>query len=243
MVNVVKAEHQKAKRTMRRKFVWGFPLLTCAMAFILTLGMKNAYAESVWNWWYALLLPGMIAIFCYLSVVQEKKTKYYHLMTLPIGKCRLMMGKIIYIGCMLLLSNVMVFAGATIGGFVLITRVPVGGAAIAILLLTVTQLWEIPVALFLSERFGIIINLLICLFITICGVVMSQTGKWYLLVSAIPMRILCPFLHILPNGLYAEQGNPFLNMGVVAPGIGLSILWFVLATAAFLNWFEKREVK
>ena len=243
MVNIVKAEHQKAKRTMRRKFVWGFPLLTCAMAFILTLGMKNAYAESVWNWWYALLLPGMIAIFCYLSVVQEKKIKYYHLMTLPTRKSRLMMGKIIYIGCMILLSNVIVFAGATIGGFVLTTHVPVGGAAMAVLLLTVTELWEIPVALFLSERFGMIINLFICLFLTVCGVVMSQTGKWYLFVSAIPMRLMCPFLYILPNGLPAEQGNPFLDPAVVVPGICLSVLWFFLATVVFLKWFEKREVK
>lgn len=63
MVNIIKAEHQKAKRTMRKKFIWGFPLLTFVMAFIFTLGMTNAYAESVWNWWYTLLLPGMIALF------------------------------------------------------------------------------------------------------------------------------------------------------------------------------------
>lgn len=54
MVNIIKAEHQKAKRTMRKKFIWGFPLLTFVMAFIFTLGMTNAYAESVWNWWYTL---------------------------------------------------------------------------------------------------------------------------------------------------------------------------------------------
>ena len=47
MVNIIKAEHQKAKRTMRKKFIWGFPLLTFVMAFIFTLGMTNAYAERV----------------------------------------------------------------------------------------------------------------------------------------------------------------------------------------------------
>ena len=73
MVNIIKAEHQKAKRTMRKKFIWGFPLLTFVMAFIFTLGMTNAYAESVWNWWYTLLLPGMIALFCYLSVARRKR--------------------------------------------------------------------------------------------------------------------------------------------------------------------------
>ena len=116
MVNIIKAEHQKAKRTMRKKFIWGFPLLTFVMAFIFTLGMTNAYAESVWNWWYTLLLPGMIALFCYLSVAQEKKIKYYHLMTIPTDRRKLLLGKIIYIGYMILFSNVIVFAGATLGG-------------------------------------------------------------------------------------------------------------------------------
>ena len=138
MVNIIKAEHQKAKRTMRKKFIWGFPLLTFVMAFIFTLGMTNAYAESVWNWWYTLLLPGMIALFCYLSVAQEKKIKYYHLMTIPTDRRKLLLGKIIYIGYMILFSNVIVFAGATLGGFLLTTHVPVGGALIAVLFLTVS---------------------------------------------------------------------------------------------------------
>ena len=140
MVNIIKAEHQKAKRTMRKKFIWGFPLLTFVMAFIFTLGMTNAYAESVWNWWYTLLLPGMIALFCYLSVAQEKKIKYYHLMTIPTDRRKLLLGKIIYIGYMILFSNVIVFAGATLGGFLLTTHVPVGGALIAVLFLTVSEL-------------------------------------------------------------------------------------------------------
>lgn len=243
MVNIIKAEHQKAKRTMRKKFIWGFPLLTFVMAFIFTLGMTNAYAESVWNWWYTLLLPGMIALFCYLSVAQEKKIKYYHLMTIPTDRRKLLLGKIIYIGYMILFSNVIVFAGATLGGFLLTTHVPVKGALIAVLFLTVSELWEIPVALFLSERFGMIVNLFVCLFITVSGVVISQTRIWYVLVSAIPMRMMCPLLHVLPNGLAAEAGNPLLDTGVIVPGMCLSIIWFVFVTVLFLKWFERREVK
>lgn len=243
VINIVKAEYQKTKRSMRRKFIWAFPMITFALAFVLTLGMTNSYAESVWNWWYTLLLPGMLAIICHLSMMQEKKTSYYNLMTLSASKRKLMMGKIIYMGCVILASNLIVFAGASLGGILLTTRVPLGGATIAVLLLTATQLWEIPVFLFLSDRFGMIAELLICLFLTVGGIIFASTGKWYLLVSAIPMRILSPFLHILPNGLPAEAGNPLLNMGVVVPGICLSIIWFVFATFLFLNWFEKREVK
>lgn len=243
MINIVKAEYQKTKRSMRRRFIWVFPTITFALAFILTLGMENVYAESVWNWWYTLLLPGMLAIICYLSITQEKKTNYYNLMTLSTSRRKLMMGKIIYMGCVVLASNVIVFVGASFGGFLLSTRVPLGGAAIAVLLLTAAQLWEVPVFLFLSERFGMIAELLICLVLTAGGTIIASTGKWYLLVSAIPMRILCPFLHIMPNGIPTEAGNPLLDMGVVIPGICLSILWFVFSTLLFLNWFDKREVK
>lgn len=96
---------------------------------------------------------------------------------------------------------------------------------------------------FLSERFGMIVNLFVCLFITVSGVVISQTRIWYVLVSAIPMRMMCPLLHILPNGLAAEAGKPFLDTGVIVPGMCLSIIWFVFVTVLFLKWFERREVK
>ena len=97
--------------------------------------------------------------------------------------------------------------------------------------------------LFLSERFGMIVELLVCLFITVAGIIIAPTGKWYFFVSAIPMRILCPLLHILPNGIRAEEGNPLLDAGVVLPGICISIIWFIIATILVLNWFEKRERK
>ena len=150
MVNIIKSRTSKAKRTMRKKLSGDF-FLHLSWHLYFTLGMTNAYAESVWNWWYTLLLPGMIALFCYLSVAQEKKIKYYHLMTIPTDRRKLLLGKIIYIGYMILFSNVIVFAGATLGGFLLTTHVPVGGALIAVLFLTVSELWEIPVAFFLAN--------------------------------------------------------------------------------------------
>ena len=228
---------------MGRVLIWGFPVITFALAFVLTLGMTNAYAESVWNWWYTLLLPGMLAIICYLSITREKKTRYYHLMTLSISKRKLVMGKIIYMGCVILVSDMIIFVGATFGGFLLTTCVPFGGALAAVLVLTITQLWEIPLLLFLSERFGMIVELLVCLVLTVGGVIIAPTGKWYFFVSSIPVRILCPLLHILPNGIRAEEGNPLLDAGVVFPGICISIIWFMAATFLFLNWFDKREGK
>lgn len=95
MTNIIRAEFLKSKRTMSSKLIVVFPIITLVMAFVLTLGMTNAYAESAWNWWYVLLLPGMIAIVSYLSVIREKKNGYYNIKTLPMEKRKLMLGKLL----------------------------------------------------------------------------------------------------------------------------------------------------
>lgn len=115
MTNIIRAEFLKSKRTMSSKLIVVFPIITLVMAFVLTLGMTNAYAESAWNWWYVLLLPGMIAIVSYLSVIREKKNGYYNIKTLPMEIRKLMLGKIAYLGILVLVSNVVLFAGATVG--------------------------------------------------------------------------------------------------------------------------------
>ena len=73
MLSIVRAEYLKTRRSMGRMLIWAFPVIVFVLAFVLTLGMTNAYAESVWNWWYTLLLPGMLAIICHLSITREKK--------------------------------------------------------------------------------------------------------------------------------------------------------------------------
>ena len=243
MTNIIRAEFLKSKRTMGSKLIFVFPILALVMAFVLTAGVINAYSESAWNWWYTLLLPGMLAIICYLSVVREKKTAYFNFTTLAIDKRNLMLGKIAYMGILMLISNVILFIGALAGGAFLTTSVPVVGAAEAVIVLTIVQLWEIPLFLFLSEKIGMVFELMICLFITVLGIVVAPSKIWFLFVSAIPMRVVTPLLHVLPNGLRAEAGNPLLDMGVILPGILISVFWFVLLTYLYLTWFEKREVK
>lgn len=243
MTNIIKAEYLKQKRTMSSKIIFAFPIITLVMAFVLTSGMTNAYAESVWNWWYVLLLPGMIAIVSYLSIMREKKNGYYNIKTLPIEKRNLMLGKIVYLGILVLVSNAVLFAGAALGGAFLTTSVPVIGAAMTVVVLTTTELWQIPLFLFLSEKFGMVVELIVCLLISMLGVSVAPSAKWFLFVSAISNRIVTPLLHVLPNGLRAQAGDPLLNSSVIFPGVLIALAHFVLLTYLYLNWFEKREVR
>ena len=78
MLGIVKAEILKSKRTMGRKLIFIFPLITFIMALLVTGGLQNAYAECVWNWWYIMILPMMISILCYLFI-----TKTIYLISTP----------------------------------------------------------------------------------------------------------------------------------------------------------------
>ena len=185
----------------------------------------------------------MIAIVSYLSVIREKKDGYYNIKTLPMEQRKLMLGKIAYLGILVLVSNVVLFAGATVGGAILTTSIPVIGAAITVVVLTITELWQIPLFLFLSEKFGMVVELIVCLFINVLGIIVAPSEKWFILVSAISMRVVTPLLHVLPNGLRAQAGEPLLSSFVILPGILIALAHFMLLTYLYLNWFEKREVK
>ena len=243
MINIIRAEFLKSKRTMSSTLIFAFPIIALVLAFVLTLGMADAYAESAWNWWYTFLSPGMIAVECYLSIMREKKNGYYNIKTLPIEKRNLMLGKIAYLGILVLVSNAVLFVGATLGGMFLTTSVPVIGAAVTVIVLTIVQLWQIPLLLFLSEKFGMVVELIVCLFIIVLGIIAAPSGKWFLFVSAIPLRAVTPLLHVLPNGMRAQAGDPLLSYSVILPGILIALAWFVILTCLYLNWFEKREVK
>lgn len=243
MIFIVKAEFLKQDRTFGKKIIWIAPIVTFLLAFVLTAGMTNAYSESVWNWWYVLLLPGMLAIMSYLNISREKKMRYYNQITLATGKKQLMLGKIVYMIIVMFLSNILLFVGATLGGTLLSTSVPVSGAVVAVFILTITYLWTIPLFLFLGVRFGMMVCILVSLFGAAGGTIIAPSDKWWLFVFAIPMRVLSPLLHVLPNGMRATVNDPLLDMGVVVPGVVISLCWFVIVTFLFLNWFDKKEVK
>lgn len=243
MKTIICAEALKYKHTFGRNIVLLAPVLTIMIAFGLTLGMEDAWIQSVWNWWYVMLLPGMLVIICDRSMRKEKKNRYFHFKTLAQSGKKLMFGKILYIAFLLLIANVIIFLGVVLGSKCMTTSVPFGGDIVATILLAVTLLWEIPLFLFVSQKFGLIVDVLVCMFLSGFGVVVASTKWWWLVPSAIPSRIVCPFVHVMPNGLPVEEGSVFLNHGVVVPGIFISVGWLVLLTFLYLKWFEEAEVR
>ena len=60
---------------------------------------------------------------------------------------------------------------------------------------------------------------------------------------AIPARLMCPIVGILPNGLLVEtSGKEFANPNVILPGILIEIVLYVILTYVTAQEFKRREV-
>ena len=59
---------------------------------------------------------------------------------------------------------------------------------------------------------------------------------------AVPARMMCIVLGILPNGLLADDAAVFGDWMTVAGGVGISVLLYVLLTVLCGKVFEKQEV-
>lgn len=244
MENIIKAEHLKIRRTFSIALPIVAPILTLALVFALTGGMDHAFPAGAWNWWYSMLLPGMLSVLCYLNIAKERKCKYYNLKALSVSVKKLLLGKIAYLSIELALSNAIIFLGAYIGGFFFGTTISVSRGIVGAVLLTVSFLWEIPLYLFLSTRFGMFASVFSCMVLSIGGVAtVADSTSWWLFPASIPVRLMCPVLRLLPNGLPVPIESELLNTSVILPGIMLSLVWFIGMTFFFIFWFDKKEVR
>lgn len=244
MRSIIKAERIKFRHTFSGALPVAAPVITLLLAFVLTGGMRDAFPAGAWNWWYSLLLPGMLSVSCYLNIAKERKCKYYNLKVLPIDEKKLLLGKIANISFGLLLSNLVIFAGASIGGEILGTTISVSGGAAGVVLLSVCYLWEIPLYLFLSVRSGMFASVFCCIILSASGVAVVADGSfWWTLPSSVPVRLMCPVLGLLPNGLPVPGGSTLQDPGVIVPGVIISLFWFAGMTLLFVSWFVRREAE
>lgn len=241
MRNLIRTEHQKLSHTLGKKLPFLVPLLNLLLAFVLTNGRGGALPAGAWNWWYTMLLPGMTAVFCYLCVKKDKRISYYHVFTLQISPEKSWVAKSIYCILVMAASNLVTFLGTWLGGKVFGTTVqPVNGLAGACLL-SITCAWSIPLLLFLSDRFGMFASVFAGIALPLAAVFTVADGDlWWMAPFAIPVRLMCPVLGIMPNGLHVEPGSGLESRSVILPGVGLSVLWLVLMILLTSVWFKRK---
>ena len=81
MIDIVKSEFLKNKRTSTNKFILITPFFSLILSALWGGGQNGAY-----NWWYAMFLPGMLALISAQTITKEKNLSYKGMLLYPQSK-------------------------------------------------------------------------------------------------------------------------------------------------------------
>lgn len=238
MIDIIKAEFQKSKRTSTNKFIIVTSLLTFLLCLLWGGGQNGAY-----NWWYVMFLPGMLAIISDQVITREKSLSYKGLLLYPQDKGSIWLGKIIYISILLIFTSLIFMIGIIGVGLINKSSIPLKANILATIILILTLLFQIPISLFLTVRLNMFVTVFLNIAMTMIGVVSFGTSSIlkfspYGTISA----LMCPVIHILPNGLPLPANSPLLNGDMIVKDTIISVIIFIMLIILTTIWFRKKEV-
>lgn len=241
------AEILKGRHTAAGKLAVWMPLTVVLLAAVLT--MDYVIIDS-YNWWYGVLLPGCTALVSCSILGKDMGQKKRNILSLPADMRTVWDGKVCFGIRMLAVSVFLLFAAVLVVWFLdtymLHMNFPVaitpGSQLKAAAVLFLTSLWQVPFCFLLQQFFGSAAAPLI----HVAGYGMmafSVSLKPYFMLfpGAIPARLMCSILGILPNGLPAKPGNmtyspELTDTAMIPAGLISSVLWF------FLLWGISRRI-
>jgi len=244
------AEKLKFRRTLTGKLCWCVPILLAAGASWLA---RDYVQIDSFNWWYIGMLPGYLTLLCCQVVRKDKRMKDQIVLTLPLEPALVWDAKILYCAGMLAVSNLVLgvfafFAGIPAkllfgaGQMIEISPIRILSACI---LLSICYLWQIPACLWAAVRVGFLPAFLVNLLCNTAGAVyLSLTDWWIFCPYAVPARLMCAVIRVLPNGLVAEEGSltfspELLEMQSVIPGMAVCVGVFLAAWGFTRKWYGK----
>ncbi|HHX61515.1 MAG TPA: lantibiotic immunity ABC transporter MutE/EpiE family permease subunit [Epulopiscium sp.] len=237
MINIIKSEFQKAKRTSINKFIIMTPLFAIALSFLWGGGENGAY-----NWWYVIFLPGMLAIISAQVITREKRISYKGVLLYPRDKGCMWLGKITYISILLAISSLIFMIGIIGVGFVSESDISFKANILATIVLILTLLFQIPISLYLAVQFNMYVTILFNVVFTTLGVVSFGTSCFLVFYPyGITSALMVPILHIFPNGLPVPPDSPLLN-GSILGGITINVFIFIFFTFLTSIWFRNKEI-
>lgn len=243
MLKMAISEHLKMRHTFGGKLPVIAPVFSLGIVLLLAYGAMEMAQPMAWNFWYTTLLPGMLAIICYLGVNKDKKLHYNNMLSVPFPARKLLAGKVVCYAAGLFIANAVLCAGILISGKISGTVTGITGNFTAVILLSFVFLWEIPLYITLSMCSGMFACIFSCMFMVFSAFVFADTHLWWIWPPSVPVRLMCPVLGIMPNGIIAYPGNPLLNSGVILPGVIISFVWFVLFSFLMVVCFKKKVVE
>ncbi len=238
MLRLLNSELLKKRHTFSLKLVIVSPFITLILGYILS---GNSVQLTGYNWWYIIMLPISLSIWCASSVSNEKRSGYQNLLCIPIKLQTIWISKVLSVMVLLLTSCLLIWGLCSIFGAFTVMHISVINGFIGSLLLFLTFIWQIPLIIIVAKKFGYLFAVLGSFGCNIILSMIGTTSSWFLCNPfSIPARVVCPFFGIQPNGLPIENGSILLETNLILPAVAINIVLFGLTL--YLLKFSKRMV-
>lgn len=251
----IESELLKTKRSFLRKMLVLMPVVTV----LLTWFMNGNYAQELaYNWWYLLFLPFTVSYVCGYLISADRKKNFHGLWGIMQEKQKAGYAKVV-VGSLLVMSANVVFVVLIVlvgivtegrlvqeTGEVVEYGIGLGDNLLAGALLTITFAWQIPLFLVIAMKTNTIVSVVLSVFCNFVIACLCATESFWWIPFAIPARLMCHVLGILPNGLMVESGTykgvPEGGFPIVFCGVLITIVLCVVVTGALGKTFDRQEV-
>ena len=249
MMQVLRAELLKYRRTFMVKLVVCIPLFFAVSSLVTTYLLPMAYNWNgilvlSFNWWPVTFLPLGYGLFAGMVAGQERKAGAYRALKAEEGAPqRIWLGKIGGMMVVSALSSLVLVAGDLVCGVLQGNVPPVQVVAVAALLCWVTTWALIPLMLWMATLGGMLLSLVLGVVGAAAVVLLAPTKLWLYCPWSWATRLMCPVIGVHPNGTILPQGSPLFDAGVIPVGLGVSLAVFIVLTFFTAQWFARREVR
>ncbi|MBI6019926.1 lantibiotic immunity ABC transporter MutE/EpiE family permease subunit [Clostridium perfringens] len=244
----LKAENLKFRHSLFRKLTILIPLvlILVSMVFMFVgIGLGGFSSSIVCNW--SMPISSLSIMFlCHQVNNKEKKHKYRTLYSLPIDLKKTFISKTILIALnllviSLLLSFISIISEFILSGFSVATEY-IGYYILGYILLWISLLWQIPLCLFLDQKVGFILSMILSLFASVLGgLFFALTPLFWIFPYSWTARFMTTLFGVLPNGLLVESGSrSILSLGQSSLLVLISLFTIVALTVLFSNWYRKQ---
>lgn len=228
MATFLRSEHLKLKRTFSLKMLILVPIANVMFSMIMN---PMYFVSNTINWWSILFLPLTIALWCALSNQKEQRASDYQgVYLLPVSLKKIWFAKQMIIAVYSLIAMLVYLVIMAVVGMLFTGEIIIGARTVlAVLVLWITTLWEIPLCLWLARKWGTVsaigINFVGALGL---GVILASRSLWWACPWSWSIRLMAPIVGVHPNGTLLSPGDPLWTMRVLPLGIGMSLLLTLL---------------
>lgn len=236
----LKAEQLKFKRTIFNKLIVIAPFLTAVFAWLV--GGFYGFQYMTFYWWYAFLLPGTIAILCFLSHQKEERAgNYYSIFSMPINLKRFEFAKAIILIEKLVIAGILLAVFSSISNIISPTLAvySIGHGFVGSSGLIIASIWQIPICLFLVRKAGMFLSIIGNTLLGILSPIMfGKTMFAWICPYCWGAKFAEMYMGIRSNGTFLGE---ILYSWKASLPIVLSALLFILLSFLDARSFLKRE--